>query len=232
MTGQHSDVTTRAQLGGLRRRPTQRRSKERVKQILEATAELLDEGGYNVLSTTMIAERAQVSVGSIYQFFSNVDGIITELARGWMAEFDRILGMFAEMGDLPLQESINVVVDAYVKFLRHTPGFGAVYFNGRLRGNVRSLDRQSTNDLARMLAYIWGQRYQTVPSDRLEVIARVSVHMGDSLLAVAFHTDRAGDEAIIEETKRALGAYVTRALCDAGLPAEATESRNAPSQRS
>jgi len=49
--------------------PTQARSRGRVADILKAAGVLLGEVGYDGLSTNLIAERADVPVGSIYQFF-------------------------------------------------------------------------------------------------------------------------------------------------------------------
>ncbi|HEY8481182.1 MAG TPA: TetR family transcriptional regulator, partial [Spirillospora sp.] len=51
----------------LRRRPAQRRSAERVQRMLDACAEILDEDGYDGLTTTRIAQRADVAIGSVYQ---------------------------------------------------------------------------------------------------------------------------------------------------------------------
>lgn len=105
---------------GLRRRPAQRRSRDRVRHILRAAAELLAESGYPTLSTSTIATRAGVSVASIYQFFPNVEGIVGELAAGWRATFDRTVGQadIGGAGRMPAR-----LVDAYARFLREVPGF-------------------------------------------------------------------------------------------------------------
>ncbi len=66
---------------GLRKLPTQARSRERVADILKATGALLGEVGYDGLSTNLIAERAKVPVGSIYQFFETKDDIVAALVE-------------------------------------------------------------------------------------------------------------------------------------------------------
>jgi len=58
---------------GPRKPPTQARSRARVENILKAAGALLGEVGYDGLSTNLIAERADVPVGSIYQFFQGKD---------------------------------------------------------------------------------------------------------------------------------------------------------------
>ena len=62
-----------------RRIPRQARSRALVEVILEATARVLAERGYAGTNTNLVAERAGVSVGSVYQYFPNKDSLITAL---------------------------------------------------------------------------------------------------------------------------------------------------------
>ncbi|HEY3682049.1 MAG TPA: TetR/AcrR family transcriptional regulator [Streptosporangiaceae bacterium] len=203
--------------GGLRRQPTQQRSRQRVRVILDAAAELLEEGGYPALSTTAISARANVSVGSIYQFFSNVDSIIVELVRDWTAGFDEIMSHLGTLGDVPMEHSVERIIDEYVDFIRKTRGFVAVYFSNGLSGDSRALDRASNDSLADRLVAFWARRYHMTPSDRMVVVAHVAIHTGDALLAMAFRKAPGGDETIIAETKRAVRSYVMNALTELGL---------------
>ncbi|MEU7020905.1 TetR/AcrR family transcriptional regulator [Streptomyces sp. NPDC046203] len=65
----------------LRRAPVQRRSAERLTRILDACAELLDETGYEQLSTRAVAARAGVPIGSVYRFFGNKRAMAAALAH-------------------------------------------------------------------------------------------------------------------------------------------------------
>ncbi|CAG9234403.1 TetR family transcriptional regulator [Paraburkholderia tropica] len=74
--------------GGARRRPTpldarkqpkQRRSAATVDAILEAAARILETRGPDGYTTNAIAERAGVSVGSLYQYFPNRDALTAAL---------------------------------------------------------------------------------------------------------------------------------------------------------
>lgn len=60
-----------------RKTPRQARARATVDALLEATAQVLIERGFARLTTTRVAERAGVSVGTLYQYFSDK----TELAR-------------------------------------------------------------------------------------------------------------------------------------------------------
>jgi hypothetical protein len=54
-----------------RKRPKQARSTDLVAAILEAAAQVLAKEGAPRFTTARVAERAGVSVGSIYQYFPN-----------------------------------------------------------------------------------------------------------------------------------------------------------------
>jgi AcrR family transcriptional regulator len=64
-----------------RKRPRQRRAHETVDRILDAAARIFDERGYRAATTNHVAERAGVSIGSLYQYFPNKDALLVALAE-------------------------------------------------------------------------------------------------------------------------------------------------------
>ena len=64
-----------------RRRPAQARSQHTVDAILEATERMAAEKGEAALNTNAIAERAGVSIGTLYQYFLSKEAIVGELVR-------------------------------------------------------------------------------------------------------------------------------------------------------
>lgn len=62
-----------------RRQPSQERSRQLVAAVRQAGRQLLAEEGPSALTTTRIAERAGVSVGSLYQYFENKAAILTAI---------------------------------------------------------------------------------------------------------------------------------------------------------
>lgn len=63
----------------LRKVPGQARSVETVRIIVEAAARILEEGGLGAFTTNAVAERAGVSIGSLYQYFPGKDALIAAL---------------------------------------------------------------------------------------------------------------------------------------------------------
>jgi AcrR family transcriptional regulator len=62
-----------------RKTPIQKRSTETVAVILEAAARILELHGFEGFNTNAIAQRAGVSIGSLYQYFPNKDALLADL---------------------------------------------------------------------------------------------------------------------------------------------------------
>jgi len=62
-----------------RKAPKQARSLETVRVIVEAAARVLEQKGLDGFSTNAVAERAGVSIGSLYQYFPGKEALIGAL---------------------------------------------------------------------------------------------------------------------------------------------------------
>jgi AcrR family transcriptional regulator len=100
-----------------RKAPRQSRSQATVNAILDATARILVERGIAAASTNAVAERAGVSVGSLYQYFPNKDALIAALhARHgdeMMAVIQRALNQ--AMMDETLEDALAGLIEAAVE---------------------------------------------------------------------------------------------------------------------
>jgi AcrR family transcriptional regulator len=65
----------------LRRQPVRSRGRIKVNELLRAAIDLVDELGYERVTTTLIAQRAGCSIGSYYQFFADKDGAIAAVVK-------------------------------------------------------------------------------------------------------------------------------------------------------
>src|SRR5215510_14983354 len=74
-----------------RRAPVQRRSRDTVAAILDAAAGMFAQHGYLRTTTNRIAERAGVSIGSLYEYFPSKDAILIALAEAHLADVRRIV---------------------------------------------------------------------------------------------------------------------------------------------
>ncbi|MBA56331.1 MAG: TetR family transcriptional regulator [Pseudomonadales bacterium] len=63
-----------------KKEPKQARAKATCKAIIQASAQILEEEGYGGLTTNGIAERAGVSIGSVYEYFPGKEAIVAAVA--------------------------------------------------------------------------------------------------------------------------------------------------------
>lgn len=75
----------------MRKIPTQPRAKARVETILDAAETILIKQGVSALSMERIAETADVSIGSLYQYFQGRDEIFQQLSKRYYEELDTLL---------------------------------------------------------------------------------------------------------------------------------------------
>ncbi|MEL7739494.1 TetR/AcrR family transcriptional regulator [Citromicrobium bathyomarinum] len=62
-----------------RKQPSQARARHTVDAIVEAAARILEEHGYGGFNTNAVAERAGVSIGTLYQYFPDKDALLGAL---------------------------------------------------------------------------------------------------------------------------------------------------------
>jgi AcrR family transcriptional regulator len=99
-----------------RKAPRQSRSQATVTAILDATAHILIERGFAAASTNAVAERAGVSVGSLYQYFPNKDALVSALrARHGEQMMAVILRALARAMDATLIDALTGLIEATVE---------------------------------------------------------------------------------------------------------------------
>lgn len=87
-----------------RKQPRQVRSTRLVADILEAAARVLVRDGARRFTTARVAERAGISVGSLYQYFPNKEAILFRLqAEEWRQTMDQLQRILGDAGSEPLE---------------------------------------------------------------------------------------------------------------------------------
>lgn len=94
-----------------RKQPKQARARATVEAILEATARVLVEEGYESATTGRIAEVAGVSIGSLYQYFPTKDALVLALLERHEAHMvGQLAAMAVELQGVPLEKAVRVYV--------------------------------------------------------------------------------------------------------------------------
>jgi len=90
-----------------RKRPRQTRAVAMVDAILEAAARILETDGLAALNTNAVADKAGVSVGSLYQYFPGKDALLVALIRRKRSEL--MIGIEAERASAGQRDLVSVV---------------------------------------------------------------------------------------------------------------------------
>ncbi|NIZ10197.1 TetR/AcrR family transcriptional regulator [Pseudooceanicola sp. HF7] len=93
-----------------RKQPTQRRAIETFAAIVEAAARILETGDAEALNTNRIAERAGVSVGTLYQYFPDKHAILVALIRREREVLLSELRAIQDGGEEVLQQMVDVSI--------------------------------------------------------------------------------------------------------------------------
>ncbi|MFF1281227.1 TetR family transcriptional regulator [Streptomyces sp. NPDC058299] len=207
----------------LRRAPVQRRSAERLTRILDACAELLDEVGYDALSTRAVAQRAGVPIGSVYRFFGNKRQMADALAQRNLERYvERVTERLKDggggahtrsretAGGGDWRAAMDAVLDEYLAMKRTAPGFSLVDFGNQIP--VGSRHNEPNTRVADRLTDLLSGYLSRTPDEELRRVFLVAVESADTLVQLAFRIDPQGDDAIIAETRQLLRAYLGRAL--------------------
>ncbi len=131
-----------------RKLPSQARSRALVESLLEATARILMQDGWDALTTNRVAKAAGVSVGSLYQYFPNKEALVSGLVEGWADELTQhLVALGPALADAPVHEAIGTLVEATLAVTREDaslhrsvllqlPRIGALEFFERLNQRV------------------------------------------------------------------------------------------------
>lgn len=196
----------------LRRQPMQQRSTKRVERMLEACAVLIDEVGYDGVTTTLIADRAGVAVGSLYQFFPDKRAVVQALTIQNLDRFmETVTDRFSKTVLEHWWDAVDSIFDVFVGMHRDVPAFSRLHF-----GNVVDLrlidDRRDNNAvIADRMAELISTKFG-IPLEKLHLPISIAVQAADGILDLAFRRHQAGDQAVLDEAKALIRGYLSTRL--------------------
>ncbi|HEU5108507.1 MAG TPA: TetR family transcriptional regulator [Micromonosporaceae bacterium] len=178
--------------------------------MLDACAELVDEVGYEAFTTTLLAERAGVAIGSVYQFFPDKRAIVQALTmRNMEAYLDR-LGLRLGGGLEHWWDGVDAAIDEYIDMHRTVPGFRTLHFGDVVDVHLLDEERDNNAVIAGQLTRVLVEQFHVVESARLRFALEIAVESADALIKMAFRRDQEGDRAVLAEAKSLIREYLQR----------------------
>jgi AcrR family transcriptional regulator len=195
-----------------RKLPKQARSQATVEAILQAATQVFERHGYAAGTTNRIAERAGVSIGSLYQYFPNKDAILVALVHRHLAEGTAALEPHLQRWrcGARFDEVLPGIVHAMVALHAHAPSLHRVLFEeSQLPPALRTELDELEDRLVALAADALTADPRFRPADpRLSARVVISAIEGLTHRLVLRPPPRTSPEAIAGEITAVVRAYV------------------------
>jgi AcrR family transcriptional regulator len=203
----------------LRRIPSQQRGRDKVARILDAAEELLIEQGYEYAVSTPVVmiERAKVSGGSFYTYFSGPEMVIQSLALRFMEEVKTAADAISREVHADWATAANRFFDTFVDFYQQ-PAVRELWLGGRLSRTARQADDDCNAHLGRRLEEMLACAALPIPSFR-PIRYRVAIEIYDYIMRLAFRAEGQARTDLLGEARHAFLTYLASPERDSPLAA-------------
>jgi AcrR family transcriptional regulator len=162
-----------------RKEPVQERSGQTVEAIREAAIQVLLKEGNKRLTTTRVAERAGVSVGTLYQYYPNKQAILYALMEEHMELLAQtVQSACATMHGHSIDEMICSVIDAFVDAKMQRPDVTLALYevSGELNGAAifAKITKRIEAAAKDMLETVPGAQVEKIPFVLVMLLATIS----------------------------------------------------------
>ena len=188
----------------VRKEPVQQRSRERVERMLGAASELIATRGSDAMKMGDVAERAGVSIGSLYQFFPDKSAIIRALAER-ISESGRacIDGALNGVGSTDeLRSAFSDLVDIYYGLFKAEPVMRDIWSGTQADKSLRALElaenRASAETLIKVLDRVKPSADPTAAATRVFLVWQ----LGEAAMRLAISVEREEGDRLVEAYKR------------------------------
>lgn len=197
----------------IRNEPVQARSTARLAALLDSAAAVIDEIGYERLTTAMVADRAGASIGTVYRYFPDRIAVLQSLAaRNSERLLARLAGELASDAHASSTDALLGVLDATVELFRSEPGYRSLRAGDVLDLLPPTSDATANSVIAGAVADALAQRFGVSVEGERALAISSAVEVIDALVARAFARDADGDPVLLDEARRVVRATVAGVL--------------------
>lgn len=196
----------------IRNEPMQARSTARLAALLDAAAAVVDEIGYERLTTAMVADGAGASIGTVYRYFPDRIAVLQSLAaRNEERATELVLEQVADEAHGDWLAALSSSFDAFVTLFRSEPGFASLRLGDVL--DLRPAEGAPRNTvMANTIFDALVTRFGLDDDPQLRSGFEVAIETTDALVARAFARDSNGDQGRLDAARRAVGQVIATYL--------------------
>ena len=175
----------------MRREPKQARSRAKVEKIIQAAAEILRSNGYEALSTIEVARRANVAIGTLYQFFDDKEDLMEAIAERHLKAIDLFrkekFGLDAVY--VPLTILVDRTVDWLLEYNAANPTFDQILSGTWRDERLINLYKEIVGGFVFDIETVMSHRRPTLSATECRAAAAVLVSMLRGMLGMVRQTD-------------------------------------------
>ncbi len=187
----------------LRRAPAQKRSRERVEKILAVASELIAAAGSDALRMSEVAERAGISIGSLYQYFPDKAAILRTLGDRYNAEGRACIEAgLAPVTDLKsLCAAFAGLVDIYYGYFLAEPVMRDIWSGAQADKQLREIELDHSRAIGELMAGTLLRLFPRADKADVETRAFLLMHLGEATMRLAVSVKRRQGDALVEAFK-------------------------------
>ncbi len=193
----------------LRHNPTQVRGQRKVEHILAVAEEVFADMGFERATTNCIAQRADISIGSLYQFFTSKEAILEAIAERYLERSNSVIREVLERTqDDDMDTLVTEILAALVQVQEKRPYFLQCLSLGRphevVNDAVVRFRKATLDDVVVVL------KRRGIPGDgrRLRLKARICAETISALLPLVLYARGQERTRVASEIKQLLLGYL------------------------
>ena len=196
----------------LRRKPSQRRSRERVERILACATGLISGKGSDAMRMSEVARLAGVSIGSLYQYFPDKSAIVRTLAERYNAESRQCIkeGLAHVETMDELCDAFGELVDVYYEIFLAEPVMRDIRSATQADRALRDIEIAESRANGAVLAGALERVRSGSGADEGSTSAFLIMHLGEETMRLAISVGRAEGDALVATYKRMALAALRR----------------------
>jgi AcrR family transcriptional regulator len=181
-----------------------------MESLLRAAERVFADVGYEHATTNVIAARASVSPGTLYQFYPNKEALAEVLALRYAQELERLHStVFKDIGPtVGLPVLIDATIDPFLEFHRRAPAFEALFLAAAVSPALAGRIDVLHETVASRVQAIFERRGSAANRLQLRRAAETAVGIVRGLMPLIPPTRGAKRTRVIRELKTVLVRYL------------------------
>lgn len=187
-----------------RRSPQQQRSRERVERILASATTLIEANGSEALKMGELAQAADISIGSLYQYFPEKSAVIAALAERYFAEGRACIrdGLTDVTSEADLRRCFDALVDEFYGLFLAEPAMRDIWSGVVADRSLQQIELDDARQNGALLGTVLQQIYPDADPVALTDKAMLVMYLGNAAMRLAISVGPEEGRRLVDDFKR------------------------------